>query len=153
MKIITLLSIVFLTFSTFASEESFVSNHECIGVYREGYVNLQEFIKSYNDEKIDGIEFSALLTGNSTDIMAHRTACFAFENPSVNTCVLKYKNLYKNLRSRVRLRSVLAGNQNRISYTEQSQKIHQVDQEQTTWYQELRNVLRNGSDATKEQAF
>ena len=153
MKAILLLSLIFSMFAAHA-EDSFVSNHECIGVYREGYVDLKDYVESYNDENIDEIDFSVLVAGNSTEIAFHRTACVAFENPVVEECVLKYKDLYKQLRAQISLRSVLTGNQQRISYTEQVQEVlevNEVQKEPRNWYQGLRNVIRTGSAVTREE--
>ena len=154
MKVLALLSVILLSYSSFASNDSLVSNHECIGVYRDGFIDLKDFVDSFNEEDIDRFEFSALVAGNSTQIAARRGACLVFENPAVDECVFDYKELYKKLRSNIRLRSVIVGNQSRISYTEQIQEIREVDQidkEPSGFFKGLGNLIRTGSATTREE--
>lgn len=153
MKTVTALLLYLLAFSTFANNGP-ISNHECIGVYREGYTNLKEFVEQYNNERIDRLEFSALVAGNSADIMVHRSACYVFENDTVNDCVSKYKQLYKGLRSQIQLRSVIVGNQDTVSYSEQMQEVVEIEQIERTetqnWYQKLKGIFKGGSAISHE---
>lgn len=155
MKTVVAFLIVLLAFSAHASQ-SVISNHECIGVYREGYLNLRDYVEAYNTDRMDKIEFSFMVSGNSTDIALHRSACYAFENNSVDDCVSKYKELYKDLRSQIKLRSVIVGNQDSVSYTEQMQEVIELEEAQAresenqNWFQKLKGAFKSGTAIGQE---
>lgn len=106
-----------MCFGTIISTHA-ISNQECVEVYRDGYLDLRESIESYNAKKIDKHTFAAEVTAQSTMVKTLRAACFLTESPEVTDCVNDYKDLYKDLRGRVRVRSVLSGNQDTINYSD-----------------------------------
>ncbi len=116
--------ILLLVFSSqsFAGDE-FLSNQDCIDAYRSGYLNLEESIGWFNEGSFNRFEFSAFVTTNSTGVGAVRTACLAFENPSVSSCVEAYKELYKDLRSNIKLGAILVGNQTQVTYSKKMQQV------------------------------
>lgn len=93
------------------------SNEECMKVYREGYVELSQLVKDYNEGYLGKVDFSSIVGLLSTSIGAKRLICGRVENPNNKTCVEGYKKIYKDLRSRINLKAVLAGNQDEISFS------------------------------------
>ncbi len=101
--------------STFA-----LSNQECVEVYRDGYLDLRESIEEYNDKRLDKHGFAAEVSAQTAAVKTLRAACYFTESPDVSSCVEDYKELYQDLRDKVRVRSVLAGNQDYINYSDAS---------------------------------
>lgn len=127
-----------------------LTNQECIEVYRDGYLDLRDLINGYNDKSIEKGKFVASVTANSTDVRALRTACWFVESPNAKECVDSYKKLYNGLRDRVRLRAVLAGNQETITFTDDSANTRNSIEEEGNPISRFWRGLRNqGSDTVK----
>ena len=109
------------------SQAADLSNQECIEVYRDGYVMLREAVTDYNDKGLSRGEFAAQVTAIGTEVKALRFACFLTESPSVS-------------RSKIRVRSVLSGNQDSINITNSSSQSN-------GFFNRLRN---RGSDTLKQ---
>ncbi|MEC7275883.1 MAG: hypothetical protein VXV96_06150 [Bdellovibrionota bacterium] len=122
------------------SQAADLSNQECIEVYRDGYVMLREAVTDYNDKGLSRGEFAAQVTAIGTEVKALRFACFLTESPSVSSCVEKYEDIYSDLRSKIRVRSVLSGNQDSINITNSSSQSN-------GFFNRLRN---RGSDTLKQ---
>lgn len=148
MKKFALSFLVLLSAQAFAANNAF-DNAECIRVYRDSYIELRENVELYNGEQINKWEFSASLTAISTDIGLSRGICHFTETPDASTCVEKYKNLYNKLRDRIKLSSVMTGNQPKINYSEQVHVIEtKVDQEEdTSLFGRARTFFRGAREA------
>lgn len=127
-----------------------LTNQDCIEVYRNGYLDLRDLIKGYNAKTIEKGQFVAGVTANSTDVRALRAACWFVESPNAEACVEDYKELYSGLRDRVRLRSVLAGNQESITFTDDSSNTRSSIEDDGNVIRRFWRGLRNeSSDAIK----
>lgn len=122
MKKTLFLLLVLISSNSFASE-AFFSNQSCIDTYRTGYTQLQEAVRKFNDGFDNRFEFSAKVSANSTTIGVIRGACLMVENPTVEDCVTAYKDIYGDLRSQIKLSAILMGNQERVTYSEEMQKV------------------------------
>lgn len=91
-----------------------LDNQACIEVYRDGALDLLEAVEDYNNKTLNRGNFSTEVSGIGATVKTLRTACYFVESPEVEDCVDGYKAIYKDLRDRVRLRSVMAGNQEKI---------------------------------------
>lgn len=125
MKIIVIsLTALFSLLNLAKAQDDFLSNQDCINVYRDAYVDLTYFIDSFNNEEMNRAEFSFMLSGLSTEVALHRGACLAFENKEITAdCVGAYKDLYKDLRSKVQIGAIMVGNQKKVTYSKRMQKI------------------------------
>lgn len=152
MKKLFLLLLVIVSANSFASEE-FLSNQECIDVYRTGYLNLQDSVIRFNDGSYNRFEFAGDVSLNSSAIGISRAACLAVENDSVTKCVTAYKDLYKDLREQIKLGAILSGNQTHVTY---SKKMQQVIEQETREVKDdslmgkLKRSLRLGAAAISE---
>lgn len=113
--------IVLLTLPTFAG--SFLTNQDCIDVYRSAYLDLSQITKEFNNENLNRLEYATIVSGLSTEVVLHRGACLMMESPSAKECVASYKEIYKGLRNNVKLGAILAGNQKKVAHTESMQTI------------------------------
>lgn len=111
-------NILVLTFFSFClsavQAQGLVSNEECVGVYRDNALDLKQAVDDYNDRYYDNIDFGLKVTQISTVVSARRLACLSFEDPEVKSCVKRYKKLYKSLREKISVPSVMIGNQEEI---------------------------------------
>ncbi len=129
-KLISALFMI-LSFSNFANaaDEGVLSNQNCIEVYRDGYINLTNEIMDFNDEYSNRFQFATLVSAISTEVSLYRAACSLTENSNVTAnCVNAYKDLYKDLREKVKLGAIISGNQTKVTY---SKKMQQVVEEET----------------------
>lgn len=106
--------LVSLLFCSAVQAQGFVSNEECVRVYRDNAVDLKQAVDDYNDRYLDNIDFGLKVSQISTIVSARRLACLRFEDPEVKDCVKRYKNLYKSLRDKISVPSVMIGNQDEI---------------------------------------
>lgn len=119
MKKVLLLSL--LMFNGFSAE--FLSNQDCISVYRDGYLELKEATEQFNADRLDRWQYPLIVSGLSTEISAHRAACSFSESPSTKDCVESYKEIYKGLRSKIKLSAIMSGNQRKVAFTESMQTV------------------------------
>ncbi|GAB4406635.1 MAG: hypothetical protein OHK0056_05810 [Bacteriovoracaceae bacterium] len=148
------LAIVLLisTFSTPIFAQPF-DNTECIRVYRDAYIELRDSVDLYNNEQINKWEFSASVSAISTDIGVSRTVCHFTETPDASSCVEKYRDLYKKLRDRIKLSSVISGNQSKVTYTEQSYSVSEGKKDDESVGSMIRNFFRGareGGERTRQ---
>lgn len=147
MKWTLLIMLSLISFNTMA--EGF-DNSECIRVYRDGYIELRQSVENYNLEQLNRWEFSAEVTAISTDVGVSRTICKITETPDASSCVEKYRNLYKKLRDRVKLTSVISGNQKQITYTEQKFSVSEKKDEDTSIGGRIRNFFRGAKEGAEQ---
>ncbi len=121
MKKLLISGLALLSISSFAGE--LLSNQDCISVYRDNYLQLRDFTEGFNSERLDRWEYSAFVTGTSTEVGVHRLACLIVESPSNTKCVEGYKEIYKGLRSQIKLGSIISGNQKKVAFTESMQTV------------------------------
>lgn len=118
------LTVLFSLLNLAKAQEGFLSNQDCIEVYRDGYIMLSNEIENFNEGYSNRAEFAFMVSGISTEMALHRGACLIFENTQVTgSCVAAYKDLYKDLRSKVRVGAVIAGNQTKVTYSKKMQKV------------------------------
>jgi len=152
MKKLFLLFLIVFSSQSFAGDP-LISNQDCIDAYRTGYINLEEYIRRFNDGSYNRFEMSTAVSANSTILGGIRTACLAFENPSVGKCVKAYKELYTDLRDNVKLGAILMGNQTEITYSKKMQQVIEEvkrDSEGKTGLGRLFQSLRIGIGALSE---
>lgn len=140
------------SFSTGLFAQAF-DNTECIRVYRDAYIELRESVDLYNQESLSKWEFSASVSAISTDIGVSRTVCHFTETPDALSCVERYRDLYKKLRDRIKLSSVISGNQNKVTYTEQSYTVSDGKKEEASVGSVLRDFFRGareGGERTRQ---
>lgn len=119
-----LFGLAILFSSNVFSQDKFLSNQDCIEVYRDGYVMLSSEIENFNEGYSNRAEFAFMVSGISTEMAIHRGACMMFENTQVTeNCVAAYKDLYKDLRGKIRLGAILSGNQTIVTYSKKMQKV------------------------------
>lgn len=123
-----------------------LSNQECVEVYRDGYLDLRESIVAYNGKSLRAGDFAAEVTATDAAVKGLRAACFFTESPDVKECVDSYKDLYKDLRGRVRVRAVLAGNQESVSFSEHAGTTDRNEGGIRGFFRDLRS---GGADAAK----
>ena len=123
-----------------------LSNQECVEVYRDGYLDLRESIIAYNGKSLGAGDFAGEVTATDAAVKGLRAACFFTESPDVKDCVESYKDLYKDLRGRVRVRAVLAGNQDSVSFSENANSANENEGGIRGFF---RNLRSGGADATK----
>lgn len=132
------------------SQDDALSNQRCIEVYRDGYLDLRDAIILYNEKQLNRGEFAGEVSTISTAVNGLRTACFFTESPDVKECVDSYKKLYKDLRERVRVRSVLTGNQDSVTFTDDARNVESsIDEDENVVRRFFRNIRNSGADATK----
>ena len=135
---------------TQAQDEGLLSNQKCIEVYRDAYLDLRDNIILYNDKQLNRGDFAAQVSTISTAVTSLRTACFFTESPDVKECVDNYKKIYKGLRDRVRVRAVLSGNQESITFVDDSVNVDSSINEDSNPLRSLfRNMRNQGADAIK----
>jgi hypothetical protein len=145
MKKIIVLIAAFCSFNLLAGEV--LSNQQCIDVYRTGYLNLEHSVLRFNDESYNRFELAADVSANSSVVGVVRAACLAVENPSVEKCVVAYKDLYKDLREQVKLGAIIMGNQKKIAYSKKMQQVIEREErevENTSLLGKLSRALRIG---------
>lgn len=138
-----LLLALVLTSTTFAGD--FLTNQDCIDVYRSAYLDLAQMTKEFNNEDLNRVEYSALVSGLSTEVVLHRGACLVMESPSAKECVASYKEIYQGLRKNVKLTAILAGNQKKVAHTESMQTIvdtELVEREDTSVLSKIGKFLK-----------
>lgn len=108
--LIFMLTLLSLSFSAQAE----LDNNACIRVYRDGALDLLELVEDYNNKNLNRGQFYTEVTAVGASIKTLRTACYFVESPEVDDCVDSYKKIYKELRDKVRLRAVMAGNQDKV---------------------------------------
>lgn len=151
MKKVLLLLAILMSSNSFAAD--FLSNQECIDVYRTGYLNLSEAVRKFNDGSNNRYEFSTEVSANSTVIGVVRGACLAVESTSIEDCVGAYRDLYKDLRKQIKLGAILMGNQTAVAY---SKKMQQVIEEDTrvakkdTLWGKIKKSLKIGAGVVTE---
>lgn len=96
------------------ANNSVVSNEQCVRVYRDNAVDLKEATDDFNDGYFDNLDFGFKVTQISTIVSARRLACLKLEDPEVKDCVKRYKKIYKSLRNKISVPSVIIGNQTEI---------------------------------------
>lgn len=106
-----------------ATAGDLLSNQDCINVYRDAYVDLSEVTEHFNEERLNRVEYSAIVSGISTEVSLHRGACLIVESPSTKECISSYKEIYKGLRKNIKLSAILSGNQKKVSHTQSMQTI------------------------------
>ncbi|EQC47254.1 hypothetical protein [Bacteriovorax sp. Seq25_V] len=152
MKKIFLLGMTLLSFNSFAGE--FLSNQECISVYRDGYLELRDYTESFNEGRIDNWSYSTLVAGVSTEVSVHRLACLAVESPANTKCVEGYKEIYKGLRSKIKLGSIISGNQKKVGFTESMQTVidtELVEKKDESVIGKISNFLKIGKGTVVEE--
>lgn len=149
-KIIVLLA-AFCSFNLLAGE--ILSNQQCIDVYRTGYLNLEYSVGRFNDESYNRFEFATDVSANSSVIGVVRAACLAVESPTIEKCVVAYKDLYSDLRDQVKLGAVIMGNQKKIAYSKKMQQVIEREErevENTSLLGKLSRALRIGAATISE---
>ncbi|MCF8058745.1 MAG: hypothetical protein K9K67_05580 [Bacteriovoracaceae bacterium] len=147
--LITLVSLSSL--QTQAQDKGPLSNQKCVEVYRDGYLDLRDAIVLYNKKQLERGEFAAEVGTISTAVSSLRAACYFTESPDVSECVDNYKTLYKGLRERVRVRAVLSGNQESVTFVDDSENLNSdIDQDGNTLRRFVRNIRNQGADAIKK---
>lgn len=133
------------------SGAAIVSNQECIEAYRDGYIDLRNSVEDFNSRALSKWEFSADVAAISTEVGALRAACSAFESPDVRKCVEDYRELYKDLRGRVNLTAVMAGNQTEITYSQDSRNVRSnIDEDGNAVSRFFRNIRNRGTDLAQQ---
>lgn len=138
---------VFVSTPTFAQG---FDNSECIQVYRDGYIELKNAVDLYNEEHLSRWEFSAQVSAISTDVGISRTICKITETPDASSCVERYRDLYKKLRDRVKLSSVVSGNQTKVTYTEQKFTVSEGKKEDNSVGGRIRNFFRGAKEEAEQ---
>lgn len=127
-----------------------ITNQDCIAVYRDGYLDLRDYIIEYNSRAISRGTFVTEVSLLSAEISGKRAACLVAESPDVEACVMDYKAIYKDLRGRVSLTAVSFGNQERITFSDDRNNSRTSIEEDENTIRRLWRGLRNrGSDAAK----
>lgn len=109
-KLALLFTILALSFSVQAE----LDNNACKKVYRDGALDLLDMVEDYNDKNLTKGQFYTEVTAIGATVNTLRTACYFVESPEVSNCVDSYKKIYKEMRGHIRLRAVMAGNQNKV---------------------------------------
>ncbi len=136
------------------SGAAIVSNQECIETYRNGYLDLRDSVEDFNSKVLTKWEFSADVASISTEVGALRFACTAFESPDVRKCVEDYRELYKDLRGRVNLTAVMAGNQTEITYAQDSRNVRSnIDEDDNAVSRFFRNIRNRGTDVAMQTSL
>jgi len=110
-KLISLFALALMLTTTQASE---FSNQNCVHVFRDGSLDLMELVEDYNSSRLNRGDFYREAMALGASIKTLRAGCFVAESPEVKSCVESYKEIYQDLRGRVRLTAVLLGNQNKV---------------------------------------
>lgn len=138
---------------TFA-QDKFLSNQDCIEVYRDSYLMLANEVENFNEGYSNRAGFVFMVSGISTETAIHRGACMMFENTQVTeSCVAAYKDLYKDLRGKIRLGAIISGNQTQVTYSKKMQKV--VEEETRTSKDEsflgkMKRALKIGTGVISE---
>ena len=119
--------LIFLTLGLSVQADLIPSNQECVNVYREGYLDLKQMVSDFNHEYYNRLQFATLVAANSTAVGTFRAACLAVESPSNTKCVESYKEIYKDLRTQIKLMSILSGNQTKVAYSAKMQSLVEKD--------------------------
>jgi hypothetical protein len=96
------------------SVQAELDNNACKKVYRDGALDLLEMVEDYNGKSLTKGQFSTEVTAIGATVKTLRTACFFVESPEVGDCVDSYKKIYKDIRGHIRLRAIMAGNQDKV---------------------------------------
>ncbi len=132
------------------SVQAQISNEDCIAVYRDGYLDLRDYIIEYNNKSLGKGDFIREVTVLSTEITGKRTACLVAESPSVEECVQDYKELYKDLRGKVSLTAVALGNQDSITFSDDSTNARtSIEDDENVIRRFWRGLRNQGSDTAK----
>lgn len=150
-KVLLLLAVLFAS-NAFAEGE-IMSNQECINLYRSGYLTLQNDVERFNDGYYNRFEFSFEVTATSSALGALRGLCLVVESPTNEDCVTAYKDLYKDLRGKVKLGAILSGNQTAVTYSMKMQKVVEEETREVkkdTLWANLKRSLKIGAAVVSE---
>jgi hypothetical protein len=113
-KLLLLLSLLLATLAFSTSAQAELDNNSCVRVYRDGALDLLDVVEDYNNKSLNRGSFYTEVTGIGASVKTLRAACYFVESPEVDDCVNSYKKIYKDLRGHIRLRAVMAGNQDKV---------------------------------------
>lgn len=114
MRLILLLLLTF-SLSSQAYADGPFSDQNCVNVYRDNTLFLEQVTRQFNEGQIGRFDFASKVSAISTVVSTNRLGCLIFESHDVERCVDRYKTLYKSLRQRIKVPSVLRGNQTEVS--------------------------------------
>jgi hypothetical protein len=123
------IAFLFIVLFSFNSAHASLSDEDCVKVYRDQASDLKEYVDFFNEQKIDHAAFATEVAAISTLVTAQRLACRLVESPEVKNCVTSGKNLYESIRKKIKLSSVLAGNQTKVEYRRDfllQEKLHDL---------------------------
>lgn len=91
------------------------TNETCKFIYREGIEHLKTDFNNYSIGADSKAELALNLARTSSVVRGTRAYCVLFETAENNYCVSKYSEIYQDLRSQVKILSLLTGNQEDIA--------------------------------------
>lgn len=110
-KLITLTVLAF-SFQVLASEGAF--NDTCRTIYGDATAEVITAIELFQAGKISDVNLSMDAAAVSTELVGIRSTCALMEDPSNLAAVTSYKKLYREVRGKVKILSLIIGTQETV---------------------------------------